>query len=166
MAGSRIAVEVTIRPALPADREALVDLDLASAAHHAALDPNLYRVADRDAVARFLDRRLADPDRQVLVAVAGGAVVGMVDVTMEGPPDEGSVDQPIQTADLGISVLGAWRNRGVGHALMAAAEALARERGAEQIVLDMASANVDALRFYRGLGYAEHGLLLRRSLSS
>lgn len=164
MAERRIAIEITIRPAVPADREALVDLDLASAAHHAALDPTLYRVPERGAVARFLDRRIADPDRQALVAVAGEAVIGMVDVTMEGPPDEGSIDQPTPTADLGISVLEAWRNRGVGHALMAAAEALARERGAQQVVLDMSAANVAALRFYRSLGYAEHGLLLRRSL--
>jgi ribosomal protein S18 acetylase RimI-like enzyme len=47
---------------------------------------------------------------------------------------------------------------------MEAAESNARERGAERIVLDMSSENVEALRFYRSLGYAEFGLLLRKDL--
>jgi GNAT superfamily N-acetyltransferase len=155
---------VVIRPAVPADRDAMVDLDLLSAAHHAALDPDSYRVPDRDAVASFLDRRHADPDREVFVAVVDDAVVGMVDVTMLKPPDDGSIERPIPTADVGISVLEAWRGQGIGALLMEAADASARARGAEQVVLDMSSANVDALRFYRRLGYVESGLFLRRSL--
>jgi ribosomal protein S18 acetylase RimI-like enzyme len=155
---------VVIRPAIPADRDALVELDLASAAHHAALDPDSYRLPDREAVASFLDRRQADPEREVFVAVVDGAVVGMVDVTMLEPPDEGSIERPIPTADIGISVLEAWRGRGIGHLLMEAADASARVRGAQQIVLDMSSANLDALRFYRRLGYLDHGLFLRRRL--
>jgi len=148
----------------PADREALVDLDLASSAHHAALDPSLYRVPSRDAAAAFLDRRLADPGREVLVAVVDGRVIGMVDVTIDEAPDDGSVELAVPTADIGISVLEGWRGAGIGRALMAAAEASARARGARRIVLDMAAANLDALRFYHDLGYVEYGLLLRREL--
>jgi hypothetical protein len=84
---------VVIRPAASSDRDALVELDLASAAHHAALDPDAYRIPDREAVAAFLDRRHANPDREVFVAVVDGVVVGTVDVTMVEPPDEGSIDQ-------------------------------------------------------------------------
>ncbi len=47
---------------------------------------------------------------------------------------------------------------------MTAAEARARELGAEQIVLDMSAANSGALRFYERLGYGRHGLLLRRQV--
>jgi ribosomal protein S18 acetylase RimI-like enzyme len=47
---------------------------------------------------------------------------------------------------------------------MEAADASARARGADQIVLDLASSNVDALRFYRRLGYVERGLFMHRSL--
>jgi ribosomal protein S18 acetylase RimI-like enzyme len=158
------AAAILVRRSRPEDRDALVELDLASAAHHAALEPETYRLPDRAAVAAFLDRRLSDPAREVLVAVVDGAVVGMVDVTLVEPPDPGSILRPILTADLGISVLAPWRGSGVGRALMAAAEASARARGAEQIVLDMAASNTGALRFYRRLGYADHGLLLRRRL--
>jgi ribosomal protein S18 acetylase RimI-like enzyme len=155
---------VTIRAARPADFESLVELDWSSNVHHARLDPEFYRVPERSAVAEFLRRRLSNPDREVLVADAGGAVVGMVDVTLDEDPDPGSIVRPVPTADIGISVLEDWRGRGVGHALMVAAEANALARGARRIVLDMSSANDGALRFYRSRGYAEYGLLLRREL--
>ena len=156
--------QVAIRPREDADFDALVELDLASARHHATLDPALYQVPCRDDVAAFLRRRLADSQREVLVADIDGEVVGMVDVTLEEPPDSGSIIRPVPTADLGISVADAWRGRGVGAALMEAAEANARRRGARRIVLDMSSANQGALRFYRRRGYHEYGLLLRQDL--
>jgi ribosomal protein S18 acetylase RimI-like enzyme len=156
--------DVRVREREEDDFEALVHLDLASAEYHASLDPAFYRVPERAPIAAFLQRRLADPDRRVLVAEVDGRVVGMVDVTILPPPDAGSIVQPVPTADLGIGVIGPWRGRGIGRTLMTAAEANARDRGARRIVLDMSSANVRALRFYEGLGYVEHGKLLRRSL--
>ncbi len=156
--------EIVVRARRPADFEALVDLDIASARHHAAIDPGVYRVPDRDEMAAFLARRLDDPDRQMLVAEVDGEVVGAVDITLVGSPDPGSIMRPIPTVDLGISVLERWRDRGIGHLLMDAAEANARARGAERMILDMSSANEGALRFYRELGYRDHALVLRRSL--
>ena len=47
---------------------------------------------------------------------------------------------------------------------MAAAEALARARGARRVLLDVAAANQRAVRFYRRLGYTELGLLLLKPL--
>ena len=156
--------DVLVRARRADDFEALVDLDLASARHHASIDPESYQVPERDAVAAFLERRLGDPAREMLVAEVDGDVVGAVDITLVGPHDPGSIVRPIPTADLGISVAEGWRDRGIGHTLMAAAEANARARGAERMILDMSSANAGALRFYRALGYREHGLLLSRSL--
>ena len=155
---------VTIRPRTDDDFESLVDLDLASARHHAAIDPAFYRVPERPAVAAFLARRLAELDGDILVAVADGAVVGMVGVAVQEPPDPGAVIRAVPTVDLGISVAEEWRGRGVGQALMAAAERWARERGASRMVLDMSAENDGALRFYERLGYRRHGLLLRREL--
>lgn len=156
--------DVVVRARRGDDLEALIDLDLASARHHAAIDPKSYLVPDRDAAAAFLERRLADPEREILVAEVDGRVVGAVDVTMLAPGDPGSIVRPIPTADLGISVAEDWRDRGIGHLLMAAAEVNARGRGAALMILDMSAANEGALRFYRGLGYREHSLVLRRSI--
>ena len=155
---------VDVRPRRAEDFDALVELDLDSARHHASIDPDFYLVPDRGAVAAFLERRLADPARVVLVAVVAGHVVGRVDFTILEPPDPGSIVRPIPTVDLGIVVAEGWRGRGVGGALMAAAEARAREVGARQVVLDMSAANDGAQRFYERLGYREHGRLLRRGL--
>lgn len=155
---------IEVRPATDRDFEALVALDSLSAVHHAVIDPEAYQLPDREASVAFLRQRLADPRREVLVAIIEGSVVGMVDVTLVDAPRAGSIHRPIPTADLGISVLQAWRRRGVGRALMAAAEASARRRGADRMILDMSAANLDALAFYRAMGYVDHELLLRRSL--
>ena len=160
----RDSPSVTIRRRGRPTSTRLVELDWSSAAHHAHIDPEFYRVPERAAVSAFLRRRLSDPDREVLVAESEGTVVGMVDVTLAEEPDPGSIIRPVPTADIGISVLVDWRGQGVGHALMAAAESTARARGARRIVLDMSSANVEALRLYHSLGYTEYGLLLRREL--
>jgi hypothetical protein len=48
------------------DFDALVELDLASARHHASIDPGSYLVPDRQVVAAFLQRRLADANREIL----------------------------------------------------------------------------------------------------
>ena len=157
--------DVLIRPATDADFDALVDLDLASARHHAGLDPALLQVPDREPVAAFLARRLTNPGRRILVAVVDGRVVGMVDITMVDPPHDGSIYRPVPTADLGITVIESHRGRGVGQALMAAAEHDARSRGARRIILDVLAANDGARRFYDRLGYSEQALVLGRDLA-
>jgi ribosomal protein S18 acetylase RimI-like enzyme len=65
-------------------------------------------------------------------------------------------------ADLAV-VEGA-RRRGVGRALMQAAEAWARERGLPALSLDVWSTNERAIRFYRGLGYRPGSLCLIKTL--
>jgi ribosomal protein S18 acetylase RimI-like enzyme len=156
--------ELIIRAATEDDFEGLIDLDASSARHHVGLDPDFYRLPDREAIAAFLRRRLADPDREVLVAIADGAIIAMVDVTIAEDPDPGSVVRPVPTADLGVSVLEAWRGRGIGQALMAAAEASARVRGAKRVVLDASARNLDAIRLYERLGYATGGVFMRKEL--
>jgi ribosomal protein S18 acetylase RimI-like enzyme len=157
--------EIVIRPGTEGDFDALVALDWSSAVHHAAIDPEAYQLPDPDASIEFLRRRLADPAREVFVADADGTVVGMVDVTIIDEPRAGSIHRSVRTADLGISVLSGWRRRGIGRRLMAAAEGSARRRGATRIVLDMSAANAAALQFYRALGYVDHEMVLRRTLS-
>jgi hypothetical protein len=85
------AAEVVIRPRTADDFQSLVELDLATARHHAAIDPASYRVPEPHAAARFLERRLRDPDRQVHVAEVDGAVVGAVEIRIVQPPDPGSI---------------------------------------------------------------------------
>jgi ribosomal protein S18 acetylase RimI-like enzyme len=158
--------EVEIRPATLADFEAMIDLDQASAEHHAVIDPRAWEVPDRAGSADFLRRRQAeDPSRQTLVATVEGRVVGMVEIAIVVTGVAGGAMRRIRSADLGIAVLPGWRNRGIGEHLMQAAEAWARDRGATQVILDLSAANEGAQRFYVRLGYEVYGLQMRRSLA-
>jgi ribosomal protein S18 acetylase RimI-like enzyme len=70
----------------------------------------------------------------------------------------------VPTAEVGIAVLQAERDAGVGTALMAAAEAWAGARGVRVILLDMSVHNVAAKRLYERLGYEVTGLYLRKAI--
>ena len=143
-----------IRSAGPEDADAMTLLEHESAIHHAAVDPDRWRVPPLEDVAehrRHWNR--AKPRSEGLVAVADGRVVGMLELWLERPRGVGGARIPRVTVDLGVSVDRDWRGRGVGTALMRAAEDWARAHGAERMVLDLASKNDGARRLYDRLGY-------------
>lgn len=154
--------QVEIRAAsLPADAGALAEVYRSSAAHHVGLHPDVYRVPEPAAVAA----RYRDPSAQagvtILVAEVGSAVVGAAAVRLLPLPDSASMLAPVRAASIDVAVLGGHRGRGIGERLMTAAQAVARERGAARVVLDVAAANERALRFYQErLGYRPFGVLL------
>jgi hypothetical protein len=74
---------------LPDDADALARVYVASAAHHAALDPGCYRVRLLDAVARRY--RVPRPDAErILVARLDRDVVGFASVALLPPPGPAS----------------------------------------------------------------------------
>jgi ribosomal protein S18 acetylase RimI-like enzyme len=90
-----------------------------------------------------------------------GAVVGADAVRLPPVPDAASMLAPVRSASIDVAVLDGHRGGGIGERLMRAAEAVARERGAARVVLDVAAGNDRALRFYRErLGYRPFGVLL------
>ncbi len=58
------------------------------------------------------------------------------------------------------------RRRGIGRALMAFAERLARERGSPRIVLVTGFDNPGAQAFYRRIGFEDHGLQMTKDLGA
>jgi GNAT superfamily N-acetyltransferase len=74
--------------------------------------------------------------------------------------------RPIPSLHLGIAVAASERGRRIGTKLMKHADRVAREQGCSRILLGMSSANVDALRFYEGLGSETYGLVLREELGA
>jgi aminoglycoside 6'-N-acetyltransferase len=159
---------IVIRAATLEDEPAMVELEHASAIHHASVDPRRWRVPPPDAIAAYRrKRRVADPDGGALVAEVDEQVVGMVELLPRGfAAEAGAAREPIPSVDIGLSVAPEWRDRGVGTALMRAAEDWARERGADRIILDLAAANTGAQRLYARLGYEVHGLLMDKVLSA
>ncbi len=68
---------------------------------------------------------------------------------------------PYGVADFGMCVAPDWRGRGVGSALVTAAVAAARARGAHKMSLQVWPHNGPARRLYRRFGFVEEGRLRR-----
>ncbi|HET8785965.1 MAG TPA: GNAT family N-acetyltransferase [Candidatus Limnocylindrales bacterium] len=164
-AGERPAFDV--RAARPEDADAMTALEHASAIHHAAIDPDRWRVPSLEAVARNRRHWLrVRPRSEGFVAVADGQVVGMIELWLKRPHDSTGGGARIQRlrADLGISVAPGWQGRGVGSALMLAGEAWARAQGAERMVLDLAANNTGAQRLYERLGYEVEAIAMDKAI--
>jgi aminoglycoside 6'-N-acetyltransferase I len=90
----------------------------------------------------------------VLVAEAtGGRLVGFVEVALRSIAD-GCADAPVGYLE-GLYVLPDDRRRGVGTALVDAAEAWAREQGCAEMGSDALLANLESQAFHRARGYEE-----------
>jgi aminoglycoside 6'-N-acetyltransferase len=66
--------------------------------------------------------------------------------------------------NLGIAVDPGWRGRGVGTALLRAAEAWASERGATRMTLGLDAFNTGALRLYERMGYEAWGMEMDKAI--
>jgi GNAT superfamily N-acetyltransferase len=126
-----------LRDARPADLPALQKL----------LDQLGYKVADAE-VGRRLDRVCAAAGHRVIVAEAGGEVVGLLHV-FERP----ALEKPCEAIVQSLVVDQAWRGRGVGEALMRKAEAWAADRGLSSTALYTRTERERARAFYERLGY-------------
>jgi GNAT superfamily N-acetyltransferase len=150
-----------------ADVPSLVELRLANAEAHLALDPGTYRVPRRDAVVRHFTAMLGDESGRdgVLVAEAhDGRVVGMIEVLSQSDPPEHQILRPEPSAQVHTVVLPDARGLGVGSALLEAAERWASDRGITYLSAGIHHRNVGAVRFYGRHGYTDAGSSLGRRL--
>jgi aminoglycoside 6'-N-acetyltransferase len=137
----------------------MTEIQHSSAIHHATIDPDRWRMQTLEEGARSRRRwHRVQPRSEGLVAVADGKVVGMIELWLKRPREPEGARVARIAVDLGLAVAPNWRGRGVGTALMHAAEDWARANGAERMVLDLNAANEGALRLYERLGYKVHSL--------
>jgi ribosomal protein S18 acetylase RimI-like enzyme len=165
---TRGSVELTIRPVEPADLDALVDIYLSSARHHAAIDPDWFHVPERDAVRERLERFASGTGGvdAYVGAVVDGSLVGSATIAIADKPHRGNMGRPLEVAEMGVAVLEEWRGRGIGTKLIRHLEAWAAERGVEWLILEVADANPGATRLYERLGYELDRRRLRRRLGT
>jgi ribosomal protein S18 acetylase RimI-like enzyme len=136
-----------IRPARTDDGEALNLLDRETWSH-------LHAVAPPPAPGQpFFDER--HPVDGLLVAELDGEVVGYVRV---GRPTPLRVNAHVLQVQ-GLVLAERARGRGLGKALMRAAEDHARRRGARRLTLRVLGHNAPARALYSSLGYAVEGVL-------
>ncbi|GGW21015.1 N-acetyltransferase [Streptomyces capoamus] len=137
-----------IRTARPADEEDLAVLDRATWS-------TLHAVAPRPQppYPPFFDERHRPED--FLVAEAGGRLLGYIRLVPPTPLPSNAHVLAVQ----GFAVAEEARGRGVGRALIRAAVAEARRRGARRLTLRVLGHNTPARALYASEGFAVEGVL-------
>ena len=102
---------------------------------------------------------LSSGERVLLVALEGDSLLGTVQLGLVGWPSQRHRAEVVK-----LLVSGVARRRGIGSALMRAAESEALGRGRTLLVLDTRRGD-DAERLYRGLGYETAGVIPRYAAS-
>ena len=156
---------MTIRPAGVADEPALRDLRREAEETHARLLPDYFQIAPDQQANDAAHEKYVGTLSVVLVAefdrdICGYVAVRIVD-TMKDPAVVPRRRAQVDT----VVVSPAMRRRGVGRALMVAAETWARERAVGEVVLTVWSPNRPAEALYRDLGYRPLARVLRRKLA-
>jgi RimJ/RimL family protein N-acetyltransferase len=147
--------EIVVRHAEPRDAPALVAL-----AEAVASEPEAWLIAEGGWRSAGEERRYLRAIRRsaqaaVLVAEDAGELVGRLSISRDPHPASRHV------ADLGLLVAKAHRRRGIGRALLVAAEEWAVTSGISKIELHVFPHNEPAIALYRAVGYEREGL--RRS---
>ena len=143
----------TIRYASLDDFAGLLALFAETNRFHAARVPQAIQEIEPIITPNWLDETLHTPDQWLLVAVEDAKPIGLLLMQLRATPD-GDILVPRRYLYVHeIAVLEGYRRRGVGRALMAAAQAIAADQGVQQVELDVWQANAEAKAFYRSLGF-------------
>ena len=136
-----------IRPAEPSDEGELAALDRATWSSLSSPGPT---PAEHEL---FFNERSSPED--VLVAVEEGDVVGYI--RLGRASRFASSDHVVTVNGIGVDPL--WQRKGVGRALIDAAAAEARRRGARRLTLRVFAPNAAARQLYESTGFVVEGVL-------
>jgi GNAT superfamily N-acetyltransferase len=129
------------------------DAELNDAPELAVLMSQLGYETNRTEMERRLKSILCHPAYKTFVAIMDGCVCGMI----------GTLTYPSYEHDdssgriLAMVILRVARRRGIGRALIAAAEKDFTQRGIRRVALDTRLTREDAHKFYASLGYEQNG---------
>lgn len=118
--------------------------------------PGIFRrpIPTREEELEFIRSHTTRPNSVLLLAVAGGEVVGVAGFLSETLPERA------HAGEFGISVAHSWRGRGIGRALLEALFTWASDHGIRRIEGEAFATNPRALELYRRLGFVEEGRLV------
>jgi ribosomal protein S18 acetylase RimI-like enzyme len=122
--------------------------------HRRQAEPQFFRRTDAPPPSRrFVADLLETGNGAFLLAEAAGEIIGFLTVRVGHPPDEPFLMGTRFAVVDSLGIAEAWRGKGAGRALMAAAEVWAAAHGAERLQLNVWEFNEGALAFYETLGY-------------
>jgi GNAT superfamily N-acetyltransferase len=152
-----------LRRAGSGDRDALVGLFADLLAHHAALEAAFALRPDaRERLPGLVAHLLRDPAAAVFVWVDADEVCGFCSVRVTPAPEAMVEASRAEVEELGVR--SERRRKGIGRALVAAASAWAKSRGAARIEVRVAVRNPEGQAFWRALGYGGFVEILQRRL--
>jgi len=158
-------VEVRVRTAIPADRDAVVDLIRVLNTHEQALSGD--RLTSRTAAEAHyaaLLARIAQQDGRLLAADAQGRVVGALGLVVQDDPPFIRADLRRHAYVTDLVVDENWRGQGIGRLLLTEAERLARDKGLRRLVIGVLSGNQGAARLYGDFGFEPYATALVKGL--
>ena len=158
---------VLIRPAAPADLEALGRLGALLVRLHHDIDPDRFIAATprtENAYGSFLGTQLEEPSIVILVAERDGEVVGYTYAGVEGN-DYMSLRGPAGVL-YDIVVDAAHRGQGVGRVLLDATLKALKAKGAPRVVLSTAERNESAQRLFARAGFRRTMIEMTRELGA
>ena len=146
---------ISIRHAEPRDAAELVDLARIVAGEQEGwlITDGNWRTSSEER--RYLRAIRRSPHAAVFVAEVPDRIAGRLSIARDPHPASAHV------ADVGVMVAREHRRRGVGRALMRAAEEWARSVGISKIELHVFPYNTAAIALYETLGYQREGLRRR-----
>jgi GNAT superfamily N-acetyltransferase len=162
-----------IRDIRPGDGEGCARAWLDAGRHYTALDPDVVQVPDADGLVEWFEEAIRAPrtaDTRWLVAEEHDQTIGMIEAHIVRPTPD--AHRQLQR-DLGrtrlvvnlLAVTEGYRRRGVGTALMEAAEEWGRSEGAVVAVTDTNLRSPLSVPFYtERMGYRRQAALLRKAL--
>ena len=142
---------ITVRPVEPQDAGSWLRL-------RAALWPDSTEAEHEEEIARFFSGEALEPAIALLSVNSSGDVVGLAELSLR-PCAEGCRSSPVAYLE-GWFVVPEARRRGVGRALVSAAEAWARAQGCSELASDTQPDNRISAAAHRAIGFSEAGLVL------
>lgn len=157
--------DFSIRPATPADQAALGELGALLMRLHHRYDPQRFLAPGsnpEEGYGRFLASQMGRDRTLVLVAERGGEIIGYIYATLEGRSWRELRDACGFIDD--VVVRESERSSGVATALLEAATAWLRDRGAPRVILWSAEQNAAAQRLFTRRGFRRTMVEMTREL--
>jgi GNAT superfamily N-acetyltransferase len=164
---------VNIREGLPGDGAALARIHRENSAYYTGLAPDLFQLPKEGGLVEFLEPVPEDNSETSLLLVAEieGEIAGFLYAELLAADESAVFQSPAELIELRlfINAVGTLRShwrRGIATALVEAAEAWGRERGATVALCDTWPESPVSLPFWeRRMGYEQRSVRMRKRLA-